>query len=152
MEDLIYVIVLIAWALFAFYRRSQKKQAGRKLATPTPASHDESDPNPMPTLEEILFGETEDKPGKRVPQTIAPYEEGNFSPQLDEPEFAREYRRAGIASVEVNKTKAESLKINRSEIQKNEISDEVDMKGSSDEAFDIRKAVIYAEILNRPYV
>jgi hypothetical protein len=52
----------------------------------------------------------------------------------------------------VKKTEAESLKINRSEIQKNEISDEVDMKESSDEAFDIRKAVIYAEILNRPYV
>jgi hypothetical protein len=152
MEDLIYIIVLIAWALYAFYRRSQKKQAGRKIAGPAPERAGEQDQDPLPTLEEILFGETEKSIGRGIHQTVPTYEEGSYSPKMEEPEFAREYQRKGIESVELNSLKAASNKITRSEIQKNEISDELNMKESSDEAFDIRKAVIYAEILNRPYV
>ena len=150
MEDLIYLILLIAWAAFALYRRSQKKNATIRKAPAQPEP--EQDFKPLPTLQEILFGEEESgKPGP-APRPVTWQDEGKYSPEPLETDFEREYKTMGITSVEGSGKATRSMDIQRTKIQKDEISDEIAKGDNREEVFDLRQAVIYSEILNRPYV
>jgi hypothetical protein len=150
MEDLIYLLLLIAWAAFALYRRSQKKNAtaGKAKAQPEP----ERDFKPMPTLQEILFGEEATHPEEPAPRSITVIDEGEYNPEPVETDFEREYARRGIISVESSGRPVPSYEMQRTEIQENEISDGIAIGDKKEEYFDLRQAVIYSEILNRPYV
>lgn len=138
MDDYIYLIFLVAWILFEFYRRSQKKsQAARDAAkTKRPADH----PGSIPDLEEILMGKTE----VPEPEEVAVPEPVTRSVPLPKP----------VPEIFQMKTVAEPDKSNfikSTDIQHDEISDARD--NDEDEQFkvNLRQAVIYSEILNRPY-
>lgn len=150
MEDLIYLALLIAWVVFAFYRRAQKKNTTARKPVSEP--HPEQDFKPLPTLQEILFGDENTYPEIPASRPKTWMDEGNYMPEPLETEFEKEYERRGITSVEGTPTGHKASFIQRSEIQKDQISDETDVTEKSEETFDLRKAVIYSEILNRPYV
>lgn len=150
MEDLIYLVLLIAWVVFALYRRSQKKSAGARkpVAKPEPGQ----DFKPMPTLQEILFGEEETYPKAPGPRPVTWMDEGDYDAEPVETDFEKEYERKGITSVEGTPAASPPSKIQLTEIQRDEISDEISSGGKKEETFNLRQAVIYSEILNRPYV
>ena len=144
MDDLIYIILLIGWVLFAFYRKSAKKKAAGSQSMP--GRQPGSEAMPLPTLEDILLG--------REPEPVViqqePFSDG-MSPVLQETAFEREYNLKGISSIEEMDKPGGSGKSKAIEKQDNRIL----LEDSGEEDFrswvDLRQAVIYSEILNRPY-
>jgi hypothetical protein len=148
MEDYIYLLALIAWALFAFYRKSQKKRVNKGEMTGMPPRQGRT--TGLPTLEEILLGE---EPVIPEPATAsAPAWTEGMSPVLDETAFEKEYKKRGISSIEELDKPMNMAPQDLSEIQKSEIGSEDEGIGERSTIIDLRKAVIYSEILNRPYV
>ena len=148
MEDLIYIIALIAWVVFAFYRKSQKKASANEARPPARPREAE---NPMPTLEEILLGRERQIQPEPVSVPSVELTDG-MSPVLRETTFEKEYKLMGISSVEeLGQPNLRQENI-FSDIQKDDLTvqHEKDVEHQAD--FDLRRAVIYAEILNRPYV
>ena len=145
MDDLIYVIALIAWVAFAFYRKSQKKSNASQGPGPRPQTRRET--GALPTLEEILLG----RQPEPEPVPAAVWEEGT-SPELSETSFEREYNLRGITSIEeLDKTMTVTQTEPKETIKSEEETVAFDMRGSMAH-IDLRQAVIYSEILNRPYV
>ena len=149
MDDLIYVIALIAWVAFAFYRKSQKKSGTAREARQQPQPRTES--RTLPTLEEILMGKEPDPEPvyEAVPSTA--WTEG-MSPVLEETAFEKEYNLRGISSVEELDGPMILKRSELSEIQEHDLTAEGIGTQSEWAHIDLRKAVIYSEILNRPYV
>jgi hypothetical protein len=156
MEDLIYLIILIAWAAFAFYRHSQKKKAAaRKAESASAPAYPEPEPSTGQkdkSWEEILFGEEipeehelEMEVEKELPtmEKTAPYQPVS----LEQMYMQRKIESLEDPAVqkELEKQKSELLK---GEDSKKQIADKKDHPMKD---FDLRKAVIYAEILRRPY-
>jgi uncharacterized membrane protein YebE (DUF533 family) len=148
MEDFIYLIALIAWVAFAFYRKSQKKSEAARRAQSQPQPQDTS--SPFPTLKDI-FGEEQPYEVVPVPVTQAATTDG-MAPQLEETAFEKEYKRSGISSVEELETPFFMKKTEHTDLQEDELSTENSMIKDWRTKVDLRQAVIYSEILNRPYV
>lgn len=149
MEDFIYIIALIAWVAFAFYRKQQKKaEADRKMqGRPAP----KSDPGTAPTWQEILLGEVPVIQPEPVPEIPTIMTDG-MSPVLQETSFEKEYNKRGIYSIEEMDKNFRMADFKPAEIDK-----KMEPEGDQDreewlEKVDLRRAVIYSEILNRPYI
>ncbi len=148
MEDFIYLIALIAWVAFAFYRKSQKKsEAARKEQQRT---QPRDIPSPFPSMKDI-FSEDPYAEALPVPVTQASTTDG-MAPQLEETEFAKEYKLSGISSVEEMDSPLILKKAESTDIQEDKISEENILIRDWRARVDLRQAVIYSEILNRPYV
>lgn len=165
MDDLIYLLLFVAWAAFAFYRNSQKKKQREAQRQRAAQQQDDSEGfqeerSPGSLLEEILLGEQEER-------TI---EEPYFESELPESEsriyarapvveeekvpmdFDDEYNQRGITSVEELDLKTREIESDRGENDGQSIqviTFEEDQNEPFD--FDLRKAVIYSEILNPRY-
>jgi len=149
MDDFIYIIALIAWVAFAFYRKSQKKSEAAKEARRMPQPDSES--SPFPTFEEIILGK-EPSP-EPVPVPVSrPFTTDGEAPELMETAFEREYNRRGITSVEEMDKPFTLRKSKVADIQEDEILLESNVIEVMKARVDLRQAVIYSEILNRPYV
>ena len=154
MEDLIYLVLLIAWAVFAFYRQSQKKKAAARSAESKPAPPPpESEPSGK-SWEEILFGEEvpeeheiEYEPEKQV-ELASAKKTAAFEPISLE----QKYMRQKIESLEdplvqERMGKGKPILLEDDEDQQKGVMDlDTFMKD-----FDLRKAIIFSEIINRPY-
>lgn len=153
MDDLIYILLGLAWVIYAAYRanQKQKQKSMTSSATGPPASPREQ-PRPLDTifgeilgegssLEEVSFPESqsydditvkeleEEKRQFSRPKTILetiPSEEGISA-------FDSLYKTAGRTSLTADE------------------EEHISQTALAGEGFDLRKAVIYAEILNRPY-
>ncbi len=152
MDDFIYLIVLIAWVVFAFYRKSQKKsEAARQASQQQPVPR--SGPAPFPSLEEILLG-TEPVPDEEpepVPATRQFTTDG-IPPVLRETSFEREYNLRGITSIEEMDKPFTMEKSGQVILPEDEVLSEDYKEAEWRARVDLRQAVIYSEILNRPYV
>jgi hypothetical protein len=149
MDDFIYLIVLIAWVVFAFYRKSQKKSQAARETQRRPEARSES--MPFPTLEEILLGKEPAREVEPLPAT-EPFTTDGMAPELKETAFEREYNRRGITSIE-EMDKPFTMKDRKpSDIQEDEVLLENEVLENLKARVDLRQAVIYSEILNRPYV
>jgi hypothetical protein len=149
MEDLIYVIALIAWVAFSFYRKQQKKaEADRKMMRPTVQK---TDSGQVPSWQDILLGEQPVPVAEPVPASAPVFTDG-MSPVLSETSFEKEYKLRGINSIE-EMDKPFRMSDFRQQDMKIESMDDESMEREEWLAkFDLRRAVIYSEILNRPYV
>jgi hypothetical protein len=148
MEDFIYLIALIAWVAFAFYRKSQKKEAAARKEQQQPLPGDIS--SPFPSMKDIFSEEpSEEVLPVPVAQTV---NTDGMAPQLEETEFAKEYKLRGISSVEEIDSPLILKNVEYSDLQEDEISEEYLPIRDCRARVDLRQAVIYAEILNRPYV
>ena len=150
MDDLIYIIALVAWVVYALYRKSQKKEAaareiGRK-------AQESRQPQGYPTLEDILLGreprqEPEPEPEAHTTATIT----DGIPPVLKQTAFEMEYNLRGISSIE-EMDKPMTLKDVKKEAMEQEAAFQEDAVTTDwRERINLRQAVIYAEILNRPY-
>jgi hypothetical protein len=148
MEDYIYLIALIAWVVFAFYRKSQKKGETSRPGQTVPQP--ENVPSPFPTIREIFGGEPAVEP---QPAPVA-WTLGNdgMAPVMVETEFEKEYKRSGISSVEEINSPLLMDQMESVDIEENEVMEENDFRKEFRAGIDLRRAVIYSEILNRPYV
>jgi len=150
MDDFIYIIALIAWVVFAFYRKSQKKSEASREAAQKAQSPEE--PRTIHTLEDILRG-IQDKPEEEPePSYVSPTLSDGMSPVLGETLFEKEYNRRGITSIEEMDTPYSHEDSKPIEIEVDEVVLEEGDKEDWREKIDLRKAVIYSEILNSPYI
>ena len=154
MDDLLYILLGLAWIAFAFYRHSQKKKQRNRPDAPD-APHETKDP--VSLLEQLLTGKEE------TMTASPPFADANqtdyfkeFRDIYEEPEgltFEEEYRLKGVSSVEETDysemmDKQRQASSAQSIIYDAYVKDEEENKTNY---FDLRKAVIYSEILNRPY-
>jgi hypothetical protein len=149
MDDLIYLIILIAWVVFAFYRKSQKKGQAAKEVQERPIPRRET--GPLPTLEEILLGrEPQEEPEVETVPRQTTISDG-MAPVLAETAFEKEYNRKGIESIE-EMDRPFYLSVTK-EVENNSGPVLLEDNGEEEwlENINLRQAVIYAEILNRPY-
>jgi hypothetical protein len=159
MDDLIYILALVAWVGYAFYKNSKKvkkNMPGRQEAESAPQK-----PDFRTLLEEMLMGEearqapwTEQQP----PVTKGAYEYGNYEDVLEKiPEGPYEtFENQSLETVEslevADPERAVMYNYNESLQQMSPIyADTGTEEGRVREAFDLRKAVIYSAVLNRPY-
>ncbi|MFA4864151.1 MAG: hypothetical protein WC605_10320 [Bacteroidales bacterium] len=148
MDDFIYLIALFAWVAFAFYRKSQKKSEAARREQPRPQPRDIS--SPFPTMKDI-FGEGPSIEVVPVPVTQASTTDG-MAPELEETAFEKEYKLSGISSIEEMDTPFYIKKTEHTDLQEDELLTENDKIEDWRVRVDLRQAVIYSEILNRPYV
>lgn len=163
MDDLIYILLGLAWIALAFYRNSQKKklreqQRAQSLSQQAGDSQEEKSPGTL--LEEILLGEEYEEattePAYGFERTD-PFESLAGQERMQEPRvttawFEEEYGQKGIDSVE--ELDLERGKVNiREGIKSTEDLQLVELEVEEKEPldFDLRKAVIYSEILNPRY-
>jgi hypothetical protein len=147
MEDFIYVIALIAWVAFAFYRKQQKKAEADRKMQGRPAR--QTEPGPGQTWQEILLGEV--PAVEPEPATTTVITDG-MSPVLQETSFEKEYNLRGIHSIEEMDKNFRMADFKPGEFEKKIESEVYPERQEWIEKVDLRRAVIYAEILNRPYV
>jgi hypothetical protein len=163
MEDLIYILLGLVWIILAVYRNKQKKKL-REAAKPNTAESTEEEVyrerDPGSLLEEILLGQQDPKPVMDPETIMTDYDisegqevEGTrFTTSKPTLEFEEEYNRLGITSEEEldkdDAGKADPKKEN-SDLEVEIMGKEEGGAGGFD--FDLKKAVIYSEILNRQH-
>jgi hypothetical protein len=151
MDDFIYIIALIAWVAFAFYRKTQKKNEAAKEVQRRAQSPEE--PASFPTFEEILYGKDSIPEKEPVPVPVpVSFTTDGIPPVLKETAFEREYNRRGIYSIEEMDKPFTLKKPQLADIQDDKILLEESKMEDWRTKVDLRQAVIYSEILNRPYV
>ena len=142
MEKYFYILIGVAWVIYNIYKKSQKQNAKHQQSSQAQQSTKKS------LLEELLGGEQFDSPAAESLATDHPYNnyeieefENNTIDTYDETSnnintIQREEPIEIIKPIEKNKKKAEDENI----VNQFDLND-----------FDLRKAVIYSEILKRPY-
>lgn len=137
--DYAYIIFLILGAIFSAFNKKKKKN--RKEAKPT------SDPTSRPSKPNVSVS-FEDLINKLNDQMESPAPVTPPSPVIERVKKREEPRRAQMEKVEVEKKSAKTTKPSPSqtvlEVKSEHAEDE-------DSHFDLRQAVIYSEILKRPY-
>ena len=148
MEDLIYLILLIAWVIFAFYRRSQKKSAAARQASSQPQPETK---RRQFTLDD-LFGEGDERYDEdEIPQDIAPGHQQVEIPEHRKFGWERPGLQNGIKPVKKEDAPFGNNLIKVTDIKEDELQVEELPSELPDIRENIRQAVIYSEILNRPY-
>jgi len=159
MDDLIYILFGIAWIAVAIYRYNQKKKAG---TSPQPQPYEEPEDEPKrfrdagEILEELLLNnQAEPNPDpfyqELEPPTPKPIEE--FQPAGDTYSFENEYDRLGIQSIE-EVTLEPDIRTKEFDADSPILLEDITNEENRTEKpfhIDIKKAVIYSEILNRPH-
>lgn len=150
MDDFIYIIALIAWVAFAFYRKSQKKSEASKETAQEAQSPEE--PRTINTLEDILRGIQDRTHEEPEPSPVNPTLSDGMSPVLGETLFEKEYNREGITSIEEFDAPLSHIDSKPIDIEVEELDLEDGVEEDWLKDIDIRKAVIYSEILSSPYI
>ena len=150
MEDFLPILIGIIWLAITWYNKDQKKKQ-RAAASKPKAENRKREPSILEQIltgQEIkinpprlssLFEEEEEEPSGLEP--VQP-EQGNSSPFLhkETAEFLKEGQSA---------LKYERIPVYKEEFDKEEFNIS---KRAGIEEFDLRKAVIYSEILHPPYI
>ncbi|MCD4679315.1 MAG: hypothetical protein K8S00_02895 [Bacteroidales bacterium] len=150
MEDFLYILLLVAWVVFSIYNKNKKKK--QPATSKTPIQHDEgyepAPQRPKSILEQILLGEE--------PEPI-PYEEqasdlqlnDNFEDEVVKQDNNKEISDAEIAAKYDFDPAKEGYSSDESYGEINDFPKGEDSEKEID--FDLRQAVIFSEILKRPY-
>lgn len=149
MDDFIYIIALIAWVVFAFYRKTQKKNEAAREDQRRSQPRGES--TLFPTLDEILRGDEPEPEIAPVPVSRS-YNTDGMAPELKETAFEREYNRRGITSIEEMDKPLVMKSTKPFAVPDDEILQENSVTEDWRARVNLRQAVIYSEILNRPYI
>jgi hypothetical protein len=161
-KNLIIFLIAIAWFIYNSYKRNQKKKqqlAARREASgnqevETEEYYEEEEESQVSQIfEEILMGE-------RSNRFKSPYQEPQPITQKPVAQTQPTYETLEVPVEEIRKSRSKERTENQ-EITfrsgrsfKSSQSEEEELLGEhlfDDDEFDLRKAVIYAEVLNRPY-
>jgi hypothetical protein len=153
MEDLIYLVILIAWAVFAFYRQSQKKKAAARAAESKPAPPPPSYEPKGKSWEEILFGEevTEEHEIELEPEPEPDFRKDKRTIAYEPISLEQKYMQRKIESLEDPKVQERMEREKSILLEEEEEEFRALDRDNFLKDFDLRKAVILSEILNRPY-
>lgn len=168
MEDLLYILAVVAWVVYSFYKNS-KKARNQRPAMKEPASSQRQEteevestekeyPEVRSILKEILGEDIIPEPAP----TPEPVRQEERSSMMDErraieQEYANLESEATWDDVYENSGKMPAKIADEQEEIRKEIEADVRKAMKKDEPrkrgidFDLRKAVIMSEILNRPY-
>lgn len=176
MEDIIYIIIGVGWIIFAIYnsqRKLKKKQERARQQTKTrKQQYDSIQPKEKPRSEfdkffEEISGKTiwQEPEAEQAPAEKKPPQKERTSPYYSSAEYFQSEdditENASDLSKKYYKSAKQELE-EKYEIKKKEIGEEhkpvyigkeLDRDQQEDQTidFDLRQAVIYSEILNRPY-
>ena len=145
MEEFLPILIGIIWLAYTLYNRAQKKKNARK---PQP---DENRKDKAPSfIEQLLMGEETIQP--------QPYEssEHDLETEIIEDEFANVKREKESIKPFLNEELADFIYEGQSVSTANGIEEIEDEEGvgfdQETDEFDLKKAVIFSEILNAPYI
>lgn len=162
MGDYLYIVIGIVWVVYSLYSNKQKQQK-KRLMEEQRKSQPSSEPvqqRPRSIIEQLLDPEQEFLKPSTVnfdeymePEEIKP-------PEIpEEVSYFNEYQSLEVVKDEVPASYFENQYATRGEMNyydKREMSgsthDEVPLIEDIAEEFDLRKAVIYSEILNPKYI
>lgn len=157
MENLIYILIGIAWVAYSLYSARQKaiqKQQGTGMP---PTGPSESSPLPIPRnqgegkslFDEILRELTgESRPVPQVSRPVVTPVPASYQKSNAEYEVSKESTRyTPVSNLQPDYPRNKSEDIVKTQITASQIkSDE-----STESRFNLREAVIYSELLNRKY-
>jgi hypothetical protein len=150
MDDLIYILLLVAWVAYSIYNAKQKKKQKemerRTTSEPKPVYEQSQPEKPQRSVFEELFGEG---PFNELPETEE--EEESFVEEI--PEIPHSY--IPYKPISLEEVPEQDFHIGT---RMHTISDEEDddpepvvKLPTYGKDFDLRKAVIYSTILEQPY-
>lgn len=143
MEELLPLIIGIIWLLYTFYNRSKKRNTRRR-----PSGEGESKTSSI--LERILLGEEVKQP--QVYEEYLEPEEVSLYDQVDVGEELTKESPTPFLKQEISQYMHEGQ---HAIVQDNILMDEdknLQYDSEFELEFDVRKAVIFSEILNAPYI
>ncbi len=149
MDELIYILILVAWVAYSIFNAKQKKKQKEQQAKSAPRPQPEyeaSEPQkPKRSVLEDLFGEEffeelQDEEEEISYKEEVPVKEHvitGYQPKVSEKSYEERYKTASQLIQEMKDEEIESIMAAGDEIPEKD--------------FDLRKAVIYSTILERPY-
>lgn len=151
MEDFIYILIGVLWLGASIYRASQKKKEKEKAKNPAnvPPQSESRESKARSLIEELLGGQEVNVPEPEVQEVI--YAEPVVMEVDDHglsKSFQNEYAKKGFGSLE--SLSAEGV----SSLNRIDFKDQMPLqenKPSKQITIDLRKAIIYQAILERPY-
>ncbi|MEZ5196538.1 MAG: hypothetical protein R2764_09095 [Bacteroidales bacterium] len=143
MEDLLPILIGILWVAYTLYNRGQKKK--RSAA---PISTDENSERKPSFIEQLLMGgEVEES---------QPYENTELFPISEEPAeevsvngFVPESRQPFLRDELANYVQVKNTVLKSVDDEKENVLAELEIETFE---FDLKKAILYSEILNAPYI
>ncbi len=152
MEDFLYILLLVAWVVFSIYNKNRKKKQSTTRSKPLQEgeSHEHVAQKPRSILEQLLLGEE--------PQPM-PYEEHEQASDFEindsyGDEVVKQGSNKEISDAEIAakydfdpSKEGDSYDVPHEEIS--DISEE--NENEREVEFDLKQAVIFSEILKRPY-
>lgn len=148
MDKYFYILVGIIWVVSNIYKSFKKKEAGQKPSVPNDKPVTGKEKNIETILEEILTGGENVLPEKPIVQPQKPIK----LKRKKKPAYSQKVLGSKTTS-EVNKNNTFSYET--SSYQENDVSNVVQKNTPIEEkgeevAFDLRSAIIYSEIINKP--
>jgi hypothetical protein len=178
MDDVVTILMIVAYLGYSFYRASQKRKAAREKAagrTETQEPIEESVASPSQSrparpvgksIEQMLEELVMDKPAREIIIERDPWDERSAETIPQQPfrhleeDYSLEREIIRYTPIEVNES-LESSSDNRRmtidtpalevERQENQLPPDLRWLFGPEGNFDLRKAVVYSEIINRPY-
>jgi len=148
MEDLIYILIAVFWVIFTFMRKSQKKQQT------VPYDEDAPQLKKATSFEEVLNEILRPREIKPVEISDSSLEDVGIE-DLSE-QVTLETTESEIQSLEVMNSleslETEELQTTYTSIHFDEEPEEEEKSNIITFDFDVRQAIIYSAILNRPYL
>lgn len=173
MDDFLYILLGIAWLGWSLYsnkqkmdkKRAEQAEQQRRAQMEAPESDEKSyipppvyEPAPRRSILDELFGD-------QIP-TRPEAEEETYIPDVDEQSWERkmiEYKKIEAESQEEIREEVSSDYFTRQYAERNIAEDqrvvndrpdyeEIESPEESPEEFDLKKAVIYSEVLRAPYI
>lgn len=150
MDDLIYVLLLIAWVAYSFYNAKQKRKLKEQQHKPAAEPKYEMEPLPETQPQRSIFEEIFKEAGLEDFEEQEPV----YEPEYEEP--SKEVKIFSYEDPETWNEEEKHMLSSRLQIPDDEEKKEPETikAGPTDmhkEAFDLRKAIIYNAILERPY-
>jgi hypothetical protein len=150
MDDLIYILLLVAWVAYSIYNAKQKKkqkEMERKTVSEPRPTYEQSEPEkPQRSIFEELFGEGQ---FNELPELEE--EEGSFVEEIPEiPHSYTPYKPESLEEIPAERYQTVSSLVSMPQFENSEfeMAAKTPTYGNN---FDLRKAVIHATILERPY-
>lgn len=157
MENLIYILIGIAWVAYSLYSARQKAIQKQQKAGMPPAGPSESSPLPIPRsqgegkslFDEILRELTgEPRPVPQVSRPVvtpvpASYQKSNAEYES----FKESTRYTPVSNLQADFPRNESEDM----LKTQKLAEQITKDESPERRFNLREAVIYSELLNRKY-
>jgi hypothetical protein len=153
-SSLLYIIISIVLLIISAVGKANKKAAQKpQVRPPAPSPMDEPVPTGLPREFEEIFGKIFQEERPKVPEPEVVFEEAESLETIVPQNYNEE-----AESLEVIEEEAQSLEdLNIDEnlpvkrIESVLLDEQREQKNEILEGFEMRKAIIYAEILNRKY-